>query len=95
MEQALQRAWLRRGPLAQALWPLSLLFGAVVALRAALYRWRVRVPQALPVPVVVVGNLMAGGVGKTPTVMAVVKRLQAAGRHPGIISRGHGRRQFR
>ena len=93
MEQALQRAWLRRGPVALALWPLSLLFGAVVALRAALYHWRVWMPQALPVPVVVVGNLMAGGVGKTPTVMAVVRRLQAAGHHPGIISRGHGRRQ--
>ena len=92
MEAALQRTWLRRGPTALALWPLSVVFKTVVALRRALYRWRLLKPQVLPVPVVMVGNLIAGGAGKTPTVMAVVRRLQACGHHPGIISRGHGRR---
>jgi tetraacyldisaccharide 4'-kinase len=92
MEAALQRAWLRRGPTALALWPLSVVFKTVVALRRALYRWQLLKPEELPVPVVVVGNLIAGGAGKTPTVMAVVRRLQACGHRPGIISRGHGRR---
>ena len=92
MAAALQRAWLRRGPMALALWPLSLVFATVVSLRRALYRWQLLKPQALPVPVVVVGNLIAGGAGKTPTVMAVVRRLQACGHTPGVISRGHGRR---
>lgn len=93
MEAALQRAWLRRGPVALVLWPLSLLFGTVVALHRALYRWRLLTPQQVPVPVIVVGNLIAGGAGKTPAVMAVVQRLQALGHRPGIISRGHGRRR--
>lgn len=92
MDEALQRAWLRRGPTALLLWPLSMVFATVVALRRALYRWQLLTPRTLPVPVVVVGNLIAGGAGKTPTVMAVVKRLQACGHNPGIMSRGHGRR---
>lgn len=92
MEAALQRAWLRRGALARLLWPLSWLFAVVVATRRALYRWRLLRPQSLPVPVLVVGNLIAGGAGKTPTVMAVIRHLQARGHRPGILSRGHGRR---
>lgn len=91
VEAALQRAWLRRGPLAIALWPLSVLFGALVGLRQTLYALGLRRPVSLTVPIVVVGNLIAGGAGKTPTVMAVVRRLQAAGRSPAVVSRGYGR----
>ena len=49
-------------------------------------------PQRVPVPVVVVGNFAVGGTGKTPLVIAVALELAARGRHPGIVSRGHGRR---
>ncbi len=91
-EQRLQRAWLARGPLARALLPLAALFGAVGAVRLALYRWGWCQTQTLPVPVIVVGNLVVGGAGKTPTVMAIVRLLRRHGRVPGIISRGHGRR---
>ena len=73
--------------LAWALWPLSLVYRAL----RVLHRWRSGVPQDLPVPVLVVGNHVVGGAGKTPTVIAIVQALQQAGRRPGVISRGFGR----
>lgn len=42
-------------------------------------------------PVIVIGNVVAGGSGKTPIVMALLRHLQALGWHPGVISRGYGR----
>jgi tetraacyldisaccharide 4'-kinase len=86
----LQRAWLTRGATALLL-PLAWLFGAVVALRRLLYRTGLRRGTPVGVPVVVVGNLIAGGAGKTPTVLAVVRLLRRHGWRPGIVSRGHGR----
>ena len=91
MRDKLQRAWLSRGPLAIALWPMACVFAAVTGVRRFVYRHRLLRPHNLPVPVVVVGNLIAGGAGKTPTVMAVARWLQAEGWTPAIISRGYGR----
>ena len=88
--QRLQRAWLSRGALARTLLPLAVVFGAVSATRRALYRWGWLSPQALPVPVIVVGNLIAGGAGKTPVVIALAAMLRARGYTPGIVSRGYG-----
>ncbi len=86
----LQQAWLSRGPLARALWPLSLIFGAVSALRRALYRHGLLHTDAMPVPVIVVGNLVVGGAGKTPVSIAIVETLRQRGYTPGIVSRGYG-----
>ena len=67
------------------------MFGAITALRRALYRIGVLRSHAVRAPVVVVGNLIAGGAGKTPVVMALVERLRRHGYTPGIVSRGYGR----
>ncbi|HUR89198.1 MAG TPA: tetraacyldisaccharide 4'-kinase [Ramlibacter sp.] len=93
MREALQRAWLRRGALACALWPLSLLFGAAAALRRFAYREGWLKTEAVGVPVIVVGNVVAGGSGKTPVVQAVVEHLKMRGLRVGIVSRGYGRKR--
>lgn len=88
---ALQQVWLRRGALAWALRPVAWLFGTLAAARRALFAlgWMKR--DGVPVPVVVVGNVVAGGAGKTPVVMAIARHFQARGVPVGIVSRGHGR----
>lgn len=89
LEATMARAWQRRGWLAWCLFPLSLLFGAVAALRRmAFARGWLRV-ERMPVPVIVVGNVTVGGTGKTPTVIALVQALRAAGYTPGVVSRGY------
>lgn len=89
-ESTLIRIWMRRGLCALALWPLSLLFHTVVALRRSLYALGLLKSTRLPVPVIVVGNIFVGGTGKTPFVIWLVEALRNAGLTPGVISRGHG-----
>ena len=89
----LQRSWWRPGldGLARCLLPLSWVYGLLWSWHR---RVRGRTDGRVPppgVPVVVVGNLIVGGAGKTPAVMAIVRALQAQGWHPGVISRGYGR----
>lgn len=81
----------QRGLMARSLWPLSLLYGALMRLRRRLYAAGLFKTQQLPVPVIVVGNVVVGGAGKTPTVVALVQHLRTLGWHPGVISRGYGR----
>ena len=93
LEDRLTRAWLSRGPLARARWPRSLLYGAVVALRRLGYRSGLARTERLSRPVLVVGNRVAGGAGKTPTALAQVGQHGERGWRPGVVSRGHGRRE--
>ena len=70
---------------------LSELYGGVVSLRLRLFRLRLLRRIRIDRPVIVVGNLIAGGSGKTPLAIVLVERLRAAGWNPGIATRGYGR----
>lgn len=85
------RHWGRKSPLAWLLWPLSLLMRVVVGLRRQLYARGILMSGRLPVPLVVVGNIHVGGVGKTPLTLYLLQALREAGWRPGVISRGYGR----
>lgn len=85
-----ERHWYRISWLSLLLTPAAVVFGAVVRARRAAYRLRVCASKRLPVPVIVVGNLVVGGTGKTPLVLWLVDALRTRGFHPGIISRGYG-----
>ena len=67
--------------------PLALLYGAAEALRRRLTN-----PEKPEIPVICVGNLTAGGAGKTPTVRALADILKGAGHQPIVLSRGFGGR---
>jgi tetraacyldisaccharide 4'-kinase len=85
----LQNHWYRITPLHLILFPVSLVFGALVALRRVLYRDRVLASDQLLLPVIVVGNISVGGTGKTPLTLALAQQLIAHGWHPLIVSRGY------
>ena len=90
MSRWLERSWQRVGALAVALYPVSLLFRAIVAARRSAYSHGILRTSRLPVPVIVVGNVSVGGTGKTPLVLWLVDLLRRNGWQPGIVSRGYG-----
>jgi tetraacyldisaccharide 4'-kinase len=70
--------------------PFGVLYGAGQRLRALLYRSGVLSSYRAPRPVISVGNLTAGGTGKTPVVDVIVRHLLQRGERPAVISRGYG-----
>ena len=91
MNHILSNAWRTRGWLACLLWPVARVHAVLVKLRRALYRHGMLRSRRFNVPVIVVGNVVAGGAGKTPLVMALVRHLQVQGLIVGVVSRGYGR----
>jgi len=77
--------WQKRGPIAWALAPLGPLYGISVAVKAATAR-----PFDPGIPVICVGNLTAGGTGKTPVAIAIAQALRARGKKPAFLTRGYG-----
>jgi tetraacyldisaccharide 4'-kinase len=91
IHQHLPEVWLQRGLVARLLLPVAWAYGALVALRSWAYGSGLFRSERLPAMVIVVGNVVAGGAGKTPTTIALVKHLLSKGLRVGVISRGHGR----
>jgi tetraacyldisaccharide 4'-kinase len=87
---ALQNLWARSSVLTVPLVPLALLFALASGLRRLAYRHGWLQAVEVGAPVVVVGNITAGGSGKTPLVIWLVNWLQRQGFRPGVVSRGYG-----
>ncbi len=79
-------SWLR-----PVLVPLAFLYSGTAALHRGLYRLGILKSVNLPRPVVSVGNLTAGGGGKTPIVMWLAEKLIASGVRVAVLTRGYGR----
>jgi tetraacyldisaccharide 4'-kinase len=91
LHQHLPRVWTQRGPVAWALFPLACIYGLLLKLRRWGYAAGVFKTCRVPALVLVVGNVVAGGAGKTPVTIALVRHLLTQGKRLGVISRGHGR----
>jgi tetraacyldisaccharide 4'-kinase len=86
----IQRTWYEAGKSYVALLPLAGLYWLIVETRRLLYRIGAFQTQKASVPVIVVGNITAGGTGKTPTTIWLANVLREHGFTPGIVSRGYG-----
>lgn len=88
-QQWVNEVWYGNSRLRLALVPLSWLYAGISAARRLLYSSGVLRSTRLDVPVIVVGNLSAGGTGKTPITIWLVNELKARGFRPGVVSRGY------
>ena len=86
----IDKIWWGESPLWLLLLPLSWLYGLVSGLIRLCYQIGLKKAWRAPCPVVVVGNLTAGGNGKTPVVIWLVEQLQRQGIRVGVVSRGYG-----
>ncbi|MEM7280972.1 MAG: tetraacyldisaccharide 4'-kinase [Pseudomonadota bacterium] len=89
MERWVTKIWYQGGAAKWLIAPLSLLYGFIVKRRRAKFLAGKATTETLAAPVVVVGNITAGGTGKTPLVVWLVTELRRKGYRPGIVSRGY------
>ncbi|MDA9555951.1 tetraacyldisaccharide 4'-kinase [Vibrio sp.] len=95
----IERLWYAKSPLYYVLWPclkpLSLLYQFISSRRKRAYQQSAKAgtdkqTTRVGVPVIIVGNITAGGNGKTPVVIWLIELLKKQGYRPGVVSRGYG-----
>jgi tetraacyldisaccharide 4'-kinase len=86
----IERLWYGKHPLSLLLAPASWLYAGVMLIRALAYNAGILPVRRIASPVIIVGNITAGGTGKTPLVIWLAGFLQHQGYRPGVISRGYG-----
>ncbi len=94
MRQYLQKLpmfWHERSAITYLLWPIEILYKLTLHIRQWAYAVGFFEQQRVHATVIVVGNVVAGGGGKTPLTLAIVQRMVAQGQTVGVVSRGYGR----
>ena len=86
----INRIWYGRSRLAWLLLPLSALYCIAVLVRRWMYGVGIKTVHRVGIPVIVVGNITAGGTGKTPLMIWLAQFLKTYGYRPGLIARGYG-----
>jgi tetraacyldisaccharide 4'-kinase len=89
--QQLPKYWRKRNAITYLLWPLELTYKVAWRLRQGAIRLGWIAQYRVNATVIVVGNVVVGGGGKTPLTMALVQRLVKQGHQVGVVSRGYGR----
>lgn len=88
--KSLQHYWYQSNALIWLLLPVSWLYCLVVSIRRMLYQLQIKRSYSSDVPIVVVGNIVVGGSGKTPLLISLCEYLINKGFKPGVVSRGYG-----
>lgn len=88
--KALEQAWYKSNRMVWLLLPLSWLYCLISFVRRKLYKLNIKKSYSAAVPVVVVGNIVVGGSGKTPLLISLCEYLLDKGYKPGVVSRGYG-----
>ena len=88
--KSLQHYWYHSNILTWLLLPVSWLYCLVVFIRRKLYQFNIKRSYGCQVPVIVIGNIVVGGSGKTPLLISLCEYLKAKGFQPGVVSRGYG-----
>ncbi|MBT8118403.1 MAG: tetraacyldisaccharide 4'-kinase [Gammaproteobacteria bacterium] len=88
--KSLEHYWYQANYFIWLLIPISWLFCAVSVVRRKLYQLNLIKSYSSQLPVVVIGNIVAGGSGKTPLLIALCELIKDMGYRPGVVSRGYG-----
>jgi len=88
--KSLDYYWYESSPVNWLLLPLSAFYRLVIGIRRLLYKFKIKKSISVDVPVIVIGNIVAGGSGKTPLLISLCEYARKKGFVPGVVSRGYG-----